>query len=206
MSSSSQCCRKLEKLQDSGKFRPLILYVLLQLQLKHSLQRGGRAGVFPATVLRESSGLKSGWMEKGTAGTWCPGGTNIRHGMRHWSKHSVPTARRQNPTSKSKEIPPEPGRTSLGFLSRGHTSGVSIRPKCPGKGGQPARFQSLRGVSLARVARVTSATGCSSQVMKPQESGCKMEKVTESLVLFFFVFKQPFILQHSCLKFTELIP
>lgn len=54
-----------------------------------------------------------------------------------------------------------------------------------------SHFQCLRGVSLPRVATVTSAMGCSSQVMKPQESGCKMEKVTKSLMLFFFlVFKQ----------------
>lgn len=58
----------------------------------------------------------------------------------------------------------------------------------PRQRSQPAHFQPLQGVSLAKVARVTSATDCSSQVMKLQESGCKMEKVTKGLVLFFFFF------------------
>lgn len=169
--------------------------MLLLLQLKLSLQRGGRAGNCHC-----AQGIF--WIEEWRDGerysrnhspvSWWD---SIQHGMRHWSK-------RQNLTSKGKEIPPERGRTSLGFLGHGDTSGVSVRPK----GGQPAHFQRLQGVSLAGVARVTSATGYSSQAMKPQESGCKMEKVTKSSVLFFLVFKQPFILQHSCLKFTELIP
>lgn len=68
--------QKSGKLVEFRRVQALILYVLLLPQLKLSLQRGGRAGVLSATVLREYSGLRSGGMEEGMAGTtaWCPGG------------------------------------------------------------------------------------------------------------------------------------
>lgn len=149
-----ECVQLIPVMEKSGKLiefrqvQALILYVLLLPQLKLSLQRGGRAGVLSATVLRESSGLRRGGMEKGTAGTtaWSLVGQHP-DGMRCWSKHSA-TARRQTLTSKGKEIPPERGRTSLGFLGHGHTSGVSIRPKCPGTGGQPLIFRVYKGCHL----------------------------------------------------------